>query len=113
MSQEMEMVKITINNIPVEVPKGTKIMKAAEKIGIDIPHLCYHEDQRLKSRCRLCSVEVTGKKRLYAACSTEVWDGMDIHTDTEIVRDSQEVILEMLLAHHNQDCLACSRNQTC
>ena len=113
MSQEMEMVKITINNIPVEVPKGTKIMKAAEKIGIDIPHLCYHEDQRLKSRCRLCSVEVTGKKRLYAACSTEVWDGMDIHTDTESVRDSQEVILEMLLAHHNQDCLACSRNQTC
>ena len=78
-NQEQEMVHLTINNIPLAVPKGTKIMQAAQKLGIDIPHLCYHEDQRIKARCRLCSVEVVGKRRLLAACSTEVWEGMEVH----------------------------------
>ncbi|HCB93472.1 MAG TPA: ferredoxin [Selenomonas sp.] len=108
-----QMVHLTINNIPVEVPKGTKVMQAAAKIGIDIPHLCYHEDQRAKARCRLCSVEVTGKRRLLAACSTEVWEGMEVHTDTPIVRDTQVAILQLMLANHNQDCLNCARNQNC
>ena len=108
-----QMVHLTINNIPVEVPKGTKIMQAAKTLGIDIPHLCYHEDQRIKAHCRLCSVEVTGKRRLLAACSTEVWDGMDVHTDTEIVRDTQVSILQLMLANHHKDCLSCPRNQNC
>ena len=108
-----EMIHLTINNIPIEVPKGTKIMQAAQTIGIDIPHLCYHEDQRIKAHCRLCSVEVTGKRRLLAACSTEVWEGMDVHTDTQIVRDTQVSILQLMLANHHKDCLSCPRNQTC
>ena len=64
-NQEQEMVHLTINNIPLAVPKGTKIMQAAQKLGIDIPHLCYHEDQRIKARCRLCSVEVAGKQDVF------------------------------------------------
>lgn len=108
-----QMIHLTINNIPVEVPKGTKIMQAAKTLGIDIPHLCYHEDQRIKAHCRLCSVEVTGKRRLLAACSTEVWEGMDVHTDTEIVRDTQISILQLMLANHHKDCLSCPRNQNC
>ena len=113
MSTQETMVNLTINNIPVSVPKGTKIMQAAASIGIDIPHLCYHEDQRIKAHCRLCSVEVTGRRRLLAACSTEVWDGMEVHTDTQIVRDTQITILQLMLANHNKDCLACARNQNC
>ena len=112
-SEGQEMVHLTINNIPIEVPKGTKIMQAAQVLGIDIPHLCYHEDQRIKAHCRLCSVEVTGKRRLLAACSTEVWDGMDVHTDTQIVRDTQVSILQLMLANHHKDCLSCPRNQNC
>lgn len=112
-SKEIPMVHLTINNIPLEVPKGTKIMQAAQKLGIDIPHLCYHEDQRIKAHCRLCSVEVTGKRRLLAACSTEVWEGMDVHTDTQIVRDTQVSILQLMLANHHKDCLSCPRNQNC
>ena len=108
-----QIIHLTINNIPVEVPKGTKIMQAAKTLGIDIPHLCYHEDQRIKAHCRLCSVEVTGKRRLLAACSTEVWEGMDVHTDTEIVRDTQVSILQLMLANHHKDCLSCPRNQNC
>lgn len=112
-NQEQEMVHLTINNIPLAVPKGTKIMQAARKLGIDIPHLCYHEDQRIKARCRLCSVEVVGKRRLLAACSTEVWEGMEVHTDTQIVRDTQVAILQLMLANHHKDCLSCPRNQNC
>lgn len=112
-NQEQEMVHLTINNIPLAVPKGTKIMQAAQKLGIDIPHLCYHEDQCIKARCRLCSVEVAGKRRLLAACSTEVWEGMEVHTDTQIVRDTQVAILQLMLANHHKDCLSCPRNQNC
>ena len=111
--KEVQMVHLTINNIPVEVPKGTKIMQAALKLGIDIPHLCYHEDQKIKAHCRLCSVEVVGKRRLLAACSTECWEGMEVHTDTQIVRDTQVSILQLMLANHNKDCLSCPRNQNC
>ena len=112
-AKEIPMVHLTINNIPVEVPKGTKIMQAAQQLGIDIPHLCYHEDQRIKAHCRLCSVEVVGKRRLLAACSTECWEGMEVHTDTQIVRDTQVSILQLMLANHNKDCLSCPRNQNC
>ena len=108
-----ELVHLTINHIPVAVPKGTKIMQAAAKIHIDIPHLCYHEDQRIKAHCRLCSVEVTGRRRLYAACSTECLEGMEVHTDTPIVRNTQIAILQLMLANHNRDCLSCPRNQNC
>ena len=112
-AEKQEMVHLTINNIPIEVPKGTKIMQAAREIGIDIPHLCYHEDQRIKAHCRLCSVEVTGRRRLLAACSTEAWEGMEVHTDTPIVRDAQVTILQLMLANHHKDCLSCPRNQNC
>lgn len=109
----METVRLKINNIPVEAPKGTKIIEAAKLINIDIPHLCYHPDQRVKARCRVCSVEVKGKSKLLAACSTEVWDGMEVFTDTQIVRDTQVGILQLIMADHNANCLTCPRNENC
>ena len=63
----MEMVNVKINNIPLKVEKGTKILEAAKKINIDIPHLCYHPDQSIKAHCRICTVEVVGSRRLLAA----------------------------------------------
>lgn len=109
----MEKVHLTINNMPVEVEKGTKIMMAAKQIGIDIPHLCYHPDQSVKAHCRMCVVEVAGSKKLLAACSTVVWEGMAVYTDTKKVRDTQVGVLEMILADHHQDCLSCARNGNC
>ncbi len=109
----MEMVHITINNMPLEVEKDTRIIDAAKKVNIDIPHLCYFPDQAVKAHCRMCVVEVVGSRKLLAACSTLVWEGMEIHTDTQKVRDTQVGILQMLLANHDQDCLSCPRNQNC
>ncbi|TCS80090.1 NADH-dependent [FeFe] hydrogenase, group A6 [Pectinatus cerevisiiphilus] len=108
-----EMIKLKINGMPVEVKKGTKILQAAQMLHIDIPHLCYHPDQRVKARCRICSVEVIGKKRLLAACATECWDGMEVFTDTKVVRDTQRGILQLIMADHEENCLTCPRNGNC
>ena len=82
-------VHLTINHMPLEVPAGTRIIEAAKMLNIDIPHLCYHPDQTIKAHCRMCMVEVTGQRKLLAACSTVVWEGMEVFTDTKKVYDAQ------------------------
>lgn len=109
----MSKVNIKINGIPLEVDSNTRIIEAAKLLNIDIPHLCYHPDQRIKALCRVCSVEVAGSRKMSAACSTYVWDGMEIFTNTKKVYDTQRGILELILSSHNQDCLNCSRNGSC
>ncbi|MBO6209200.1 MAG: iron hydrogenase small subunit [Schwartzia sp.] len=112
-TKKPEMVHIKINNIPVEVPAGTMVLAAAKKIGIDIPHLCYHPDQAVKAKCRICSVEVKGSRKLSASCTTVVWEGMEVFTDTQLVRDTQVGILQLIMADHDKDCLTCPRNHRC
>jgi NADP-reducing hydrogenase subunit HndD len=108
-----KMIKIKIDNIDVTVPKGTTILEAAKKVNVNIPHLCYHPDQAIKANCRICVVEVAGSKKLAPACSSYVWEGMEVKTNTKKVRDMQKGILELLLANHDQDCLKCLRNGNC
>lgn len=109
----MKNVKIKIDNIDLVVPDGTTILEAAKKVNINIPHLCYHPDQLIKANCRMCVVEVAGSKKLTAACSSYVFEGMDVQTNTKKVRDMQKGILELILANHDQDCLKCLRNGNC
>ncbi|SEJ01144.1 NAD(P)-dependent iron-only hydrogenase catalytic subunit [Propionispira arboris] len=109
----MAKINVKINGVLIEVESGTRIIEAAKRLNIEIPHLCYHPDQRIKALCRICSVEVVGSKKMSAACSTYVWDGMEILTNTKKVYDTQKGILEMILANHKQDCLSCSRNGNC
>ncbi len=109
----MKNVKIKIDNIDLIVPEGTTILEAAKKVNINIPHLCYHPDQAIKANCRLCVVEVAGSKKLTPACSSYVFEGMEVHTNTKKVRDMQKGILELILANHDQDCLKCLRNGNC
>ena len=109
----MKNVKIKIDNIDLVVPDGTTILEAAKKVNINIPHLCYHPDQMIKANCRMCVVEVAGSKKLTAACSSFVFEGMDVQTNTKKVRDMQKGILELILANHDQDCLKCLRNGNC
>lgn len=109
----MKNIKIKIDNIDVVVPEGTTILEAAKKININIPHLCYHPDQAIKANCRLCVVEVAGSKKLTPSCSSFVFEGMDIQTNTKKVRDMQKGVLELILANHDQNCLKCLRNGNC
>ncbi|UQZ88559.1 ferredoxin [Deltaproteobacteria bacterium Smac51] len=106
-------VNLTIDGIPVTVPEGTSILEAARKVNVKIPVLCHHPDLQVRAVCRLCVVECDGGKKLKAACANDVWEGVNVVTDNARLRGIRRMILEMILAEHPQDCLACIRNQTC
>ena len=78
----MNMIKIKINNMPIEVQEGTTIHDAAKKLKIKIPTLCYHPDLSVAGNCRICVVEVKGSRTLVPSCSMPVADGMEIFTNT-------------------------------
>lgn len=106
-------VNLTIDGIAVTVPEGTSILEAAKTIGVKIPALCHHPDVQVRAVCRLCVVECDGSSKLKAACANDVWEGVSVVTDNERLRGIRKMILELILAEHPQDCLACIRNQTC
>lgn len=107
------MTKLHINNIPVDVPNGTTILKAARELGIKIPTLCHLENFEAKGACRICLVEVKGAKTMVASCATPVTEGMEVFTSSAAARESRRFVLEMLLSEHDGDCKTCSRNEDC
>ena len=109
----MSEINIMINGIEMSVPEGTSILNAAAAAGIKIPTLCAHPDQEVKANCRICVVEAEGYKNLLPACATSVSEGMVIKTAAARVLEARRTILELILAHHPQDCLHCVRSGTC
>lgn len=114
----METVKLTIDNKSIEVPKGTTIYKAAKQLGIDIPVLCYMELKDLKienkpAGCRICVVEVEGRRNLAPSCSTDCAEGMVVKTHTMRVINARRTILELILSDHPKDCLTCAKSGHC
>lgn len=107
------MVNINIDGINLNVEEGTTILEAAKLINVNIPTLCHHEDQAVKSVCRICVVEVNGQKLLQPACSYPVSNDMVIKTNSPRILKARKNILELIFAHHPQDCLNCSKNGTC
>ena len=112
------MVKLTIDNKPVEVAEGTTILKAARQAGINIPTLCYFELDGLKFEnkpggCRVCVVEVEGRKNLAPACATDVMEGMVVHTHNARVINARKTVVELMLSDHPNDCLQCSKSGDC
>src|SRR5512145_2866721 len=91
-----ETINLTIDGQPVNVPAGTTVLKAAQQIGIHIPTICYHDYCTANALCRLCVVEMEGSRTLLASCVAKVTEGMAIKTNTERVRRSRKLILEML-----------------
>lgn len=109
----MEMVNIKINNMPLNVPKGISILEAARMAGIEIPTLCYLKKINEIGACRICMVEVKGARSLVTACVYPVNEGMEIFTNTERVRKSRKMTLELILSTHDRKCLSCVRSGTC
>ncbi|MCL1878863.1 MAG: NADH-dependent [FeFe] hydrogenase, group A6 [Defluviitaleaceae bacterium] len=107
------MVKLTIDNVLVEVEVGATILDAAKKAGIDIPTLCYLKEVNEIGACRVCQVEVQGARSLAAACVMPVFDGMVVTTTSKKVRDARKATVELILSAHNRDCLTCSSNTNC
>lgn len=107
----MEMVKLTIDGLQVEVAKGTTVLEAARLAGIEIPSLCYLKDVNHPANCRVCVVEVG--PRLIASCSLIAEEGMDIKTNTKKVRDARKSSVELLLSNHKRECTSCIRSESC
>jgi len=107
------LIKLEINNIPVEVPAGTTILDAARAVQVKIPTLCYHPDLKAWAACGICVVREAKSPKLLRACCTEAAPGMKITThDAEIVKVRQTV-LELILSTHPNDCLQCPRSGNC
>lgn len=114
----MEKINIIIDNKSLQVEKGQTVLKAARAAGIEIPTLCYYEldGVKLENRpggCRICVVEIEGRKNLAPACATEVAEGMVIHTCSLRVVNARRTVLELILSDHPADCLICPKSGKC
>ena len=109
----MEMVNIKINGMDVSAPKGYTVLEAARLANIDIPTLCYLKDVNQIGSCRMCVVEIKGARSLQAACVYPISEGMEIFTNSPLVRESRKTTLELILSNHDKSCLTCVRNRNC
>ena len=112
------MITLNIDGKQIAVPKGTTILDAAKKLDIDIPTLCHLDLHEIgivnkSASCRICVVEVKGRRNLAPACSTPVSEGMEVRTNTVRVLNARKVVLELLLSDHPKDCLTCAKSGEC
>lgn len=111
--QQSDQVTLTIDGKQVSVPKGTLVLDAAKKLGIDIPIFCYHEKMEPLGACRMCLVSIERAKGFPPACATPVAEGMVVTTKSEAVEKTRRGILEFLLINHPLDCPICDKGGEC
>ncbi len=111
--QKTNTVTCTIDGREVTVPRGTRIIEAAEQLGIGIVHYCYHPALSAPAMCRMCLVEVEGAPKLQPACVTQIQDGSVIRTDTAQAEDARTGVLEFYLVNHPLDCPVCDAAGEC
>jgi NADH-quinone oxidoreductase subunit G len=107
------MPKCTINGREIEVPAGTSVIEAAERLGIHIPHFCWHPDLPVDGNCRMCLVEIEKMPKLQIACNTQVTDGMVVLTESPKAAEAHRTTLEFLLVNHPIDCPVCDQAGEC
>lgn len=114
----MNSLTLKVNGKDVTVPQGTTILEAAQELGIDIPTLCHldlHDVdvENHSASCRVCVVEVKGKRQLMPACATPCSDGMEVVTNSDRVLQTRRTIVEMLISDHPKSCLICGKSGSC
>ena len=107
------MINLTIDGKNVTVPEGTTILEAARSININIPTLCFLKNINEVGDCRMCLVEVEGRRGFATSCIQKVEEGMVVKTNTKDVVEARKMILDLILSNHNRDCLTCTRNGNC
>lgn len=110
---EKKRFNIKINGTDLVASEGQTILEVAMDNGINIPNLCYHSDLKPKSSCRLCIVEISGKRGYSTSCSTLVEDGMAIVTNTEEIEKLRKINLELLFSQHVEKCEDCIKGMNC
>lgn len=107
------LVKLTIDGIEIETPKGSTVLQAARKANIDIPTLCFLKEINMAGDCRMCIVEIEGRRGFVPSCITQVEEGMIVKTNTPKINEARRTILDLILSSHNRECLTCVRNGNC
>ena len=110
---ENNSVALTIDNKVVNVPAGITILEAARLNGIDIPTLCFLKEINEIGDCRMCIVEVEGRRGFTTSCITKVEEGMVVHTNSPAIVDARRTILDLIISNHHMDCLTCVRDGNC
>ncbi len=106
-------VTLTIDGFPVSVPEGTSVMRASAEAGIQIPKLCASDNMEAFGSCRLCLVEIEGRRGTPASCTTPVADGMVVRTQTDRIKKLRRGVMELYISDHPLDCLTCAANGDC
>src|SRR5262245_56704907 len=106
-------VTLTIDGVPVTVPEGTSIMRAAMELGTQIPKLCATDSIEAFGSCRLCLVEIDGRNGTPASCTTPAAEGLVVHTQTERLHRLRRGVMELYISDHPLDCLTCAANGDC
>jgi len=107
------MLKVEIDGRPLEVPHGTTVIEAARRLGIYVPHFCYHPKLQIAANCRMCLVEVEKAPKPLPACATPVTDGMKVKTASRAAKQAQNSVMEFLLINHPLDCPICDQGGEC
>jgi NADH-quinone oxidoreductase subunit G len=107
------MVKLTIDNLPVEVPEGTTILDAAKTVGVFLPTLCYLKGINDIGACRVCVAEIEGRKKLVTTCNTPVSEGMVVKTNSPRAREARRINVQLILSQHETNCPTCIRSTNC
>ena len=107
------MVNLIIDGKKISVEEGTTILQAALKNGIDIPTLCFLKEINEVGDCRMCIVEVEGRRGFVTSCIQKVEEGMVVKTNSPEIIDARKVVLDLILSNHHRDCLTCTRNGNC
>ncbi|MDQ0316002.1 formate dehydrogenase subunit alpha [Amorphus orientalis] len=106
-------VTVMIDGMPVSVPEGTSVMRAATEAGVAIPKLCATDSLEPFGSCRLCLVEIEGRRGTPASCTTPVAEGMVVKTQTRRLEDLRKGVMELYISDHPLDCLTCAANGDC
>ncbi len=112
-SRSTTMVTLKIDGFDVTVPEGTSVMRASAEAGIQVPKLCATDSVEAFGSCRLCVVEIEGRRGTPASCTTPVTEGMVVQTQSAKVRKIRKGVMELYISDHPLDCLTCSANGDC
>src|SRR3977135_3793951 len=107
------MLKVQIDGKEVEVPHGSTVMDATNKLGVYVPHFCYHRKLSVAANCRMCLVEVEKAPKPMPACATPVTEGMKVFTKSPKAVAAQRATMEFLLINHPLDCPICDQGGEC
>ncbi len=111
--EPVEMVNIEVDGVSMQAPKGSMIIEATDKAGIEIPRFCYHPKLSISASCRMCLVDVEKAPKPLPACATPVMEGMKVYTTSRRSVDAQHGVMEFLLINHPLDCPICDQGGEC